>query len=96
MNEFRFALGDMVMSKAAIADAFSNIHTGHPSLPSRMMVVERILQECPGGAQRHYGCSNGGDPLRFLEIQIVPAADFDPERYFAEEAQARKARRENP
>jgi hypothetical protein len=49
MNGFRFEIGDVITMKAMLPSP------SRWESPQRLVVVERLTQECHGGIQRHYG-----------------------------------------
>jgi hypothetical protein len=55
------------------------------SRKSRLMIIGRVLDECPGGVQRHYDCRaiiNGDSPatniVRFNEIEVKKFVESEP------------------
>jgi len=40
--------------------------------PRSAIVVERIMQQCPGGIQLHYLVSNGTKRSQWLEVECEP------------------------
>ena len=51
---FKFKLGDTV-THAVLANVKSDAGNRLPPT-ARWFVVSRLLEECPGGAQKHYRC----------------------------------------
>ena len=59
-EHFEFQIGDIVQQKIAAN------HTNR-----KMVVIERIYQECPGGVQLHALCRHiGGEGSRFIECEL--------------------------
>lgn len=67
-SDFLFQIGDFVtvkasaeeltLIKAQLTEAEIKLHKsqGRFPMPIRLIVLERRLQECPGGSQKHYLC----------------------------------------
>jgi len=86
-EHFKFNLGDFVQPK--ILDGTTNINR-------KMQIVERMVQECPGGIQLHYKCRCAGmigGVVDFLEIEIEPFEETDDEAWFETEMALRAAKR---
>lgn len=81
MDVFKFQIGDIVLMKVGIAKA--EMASSFPKecryMPQPLMVIERRLQECPGGTQRHYLLSIGDNQCLCNEIELVSIQDFDSE-----------------
>ena len=88
---FKFAIGDLVYTKGAVAHSMSMARIGEVSSPIELIVCERIRQECPGGVQLKYLV--GDQHWQFLEEELCPVSDFDVEKFFAA-FQVGKRRRE--
>lgn len=79
---FQFEVGDVV----AIADA-PDVEESYERI-QRWKIVERLLQECPGGIQRHYTCKGFSrfgmvhkDYVKFNEIELKASKGFEkPDR----------------
>lgn len=83
MEGFRFAIGDLVCFKheSAVWNATTADERKYGGLsgqrrPHPMMIVERHMQECHGGIQRHYGlrsfANNGLAPMVLItEMEVV-------------------------
>ena len=68
-EHFKFKNGDLVQQVVAAE---------HPG--RKMMVIELLYQECPGGVQLHATCSQiGGHQSRFLECELQPYAPNEAE-----------------
>ena len=86
-TEFQFATGEHVTTKMALEDtkvvksAMSEEYikfetrSGNVIAPLRLFILERRLQECPGGTQKHYLCRyyvrEGYKTELFNEIELV-------------------------
>lgn len=57
---FKFEIGEIVTTKAAVA-SYTNLpdDEGKRYSPQDLFIIERTLQQCPGGIQRHYHCRSG-------------------------------------
>lgn len=73
--------------KFKIGDVLQMAHTPYRARSSRLHVVERLLQQCPGGVQLHYRCrafvgdGNCGRELTQLvetELQLSEPFGDDP------------------
>lgn len=55
---FKFKIGQFVQHVGKLTHAKKGRDFGWAigAAPVRFLVVERVLQECPGGIQRHYTC----------------------------------------
>lgn len=92
---FRFALGDLVEHVgAAPCNAESLvINWGHDQRV-KLVIIDRILEQCHGGVQRHYTVravtahGNFGQPFRCSEPELRPTTTH------AEDAAAIKAAEE--
>ena len=78
---FKYQVGDMVCVRAQVAAivAFPTHDAGRSAV--LINVVERIMQECPGGVQLHYAgrfCTPSGvcdSCNKFLEHELMPAQE---------------------
>jgi len=61
--EFKFEIGDVVYFKTAKNDCDGR--------PIKLMVLERIAQECPGGIQLQYKVMGSSISAAFLEILLT-------------------------
>ncbi len=96
---FKFSIGSFV--RPSIAELSESNETEPFSLSGsdeRFTIVERRLQECPGGIQKHYvaraGSANGStaaNAVIFNEIELI-ASDKFPRRETSEERIARRTR----
>lgn len=75
---FKFNIGDMVTVRQAIESAKTEAKVGRHDRLLPMIVTERIMQECPGGVQRHYVISGETGQRRVNEIEVVPFSEYDP------------------
>ncbi len=85
-NGFKFSLGATVRHVTAgepMSEKESQKTWGNPDREQRWFVLERLLQECPGGIQRHYVCRgvtrNGGitsGSYKFLEQELQESEPF--------------------
>jgi hypothetical protein len=82
---FKFEIGSFVRHIGARPSAPAKRGFYYKESEERMQIVERLLQQCPGGTQRHYKCrlfnASGGfaDRENMLnEIELVASAAFEP------------------
>ena len=57
---FKFKIGDKLLARGTAYEqekefAMSDMSYVLRTMPTAFIVIERILQECPGGTQRKYG-----------------------------------------
>jgi hypothetical protein len=90
MEGFRFNIGEYVLFRRGIEESLGAALAGEYRQPLGGVIVERLLQECPGGLQRHYkfGC---GQDVWHNEITLAALAEFDAKAVTTE---ARKRLRE--
>lgn len=79
MDEFAYGLGDTLVHRTALVSPV-------PPNPSRLFVLERWSQQCPGGVQRHYLLSEhaysdeaegrSSHPFKALEQELAPYSDW--------------------
>lgn len=71
-SDFQFALGETVYHRSMLTARF-------PAKSVPLFIVERIIQQCPGGVQRHYRCrildSTWGF-VEFNEIELIAAKEI--------------------
>jgi hypothetical protein len=86
-EHFKFELGQFVQLK---------IHDGMGSA-RKCQVIERLVQECPGGVQLHYKCRMGTNAVvnDCLEIELEEYCEKDWSQSIEELVKARAARKEN-
>lgn len=77
MPEFKFQIGELVYSKAALADCELFMDLGELQLPKAAMVIEQLTQTCPGGTQLRYSVALGGQVSNAHEIELLAASEFD-------------------
>lgn len=65
MQEFQFAIGEIVALRVALAEA----SLGKTPVP--FQVLEHRRQTCPGGEQLHYLLRWGKEHALFLELELV-------------------------
>ena len=71
-EHFKFSVGDFVQQRI-------NADSDH----RKMIVVERIHQECPGGVQLHYRCRSMRESFQqYLEIELE---DYKPDAVASDE-----------
>lgn len=80
---FKFAIGDLVLTRVGIAEAESQCRHGEACFPNLHVVIERVIQECPGGMQLKYQIARNGIQHLVLEIELAPPEDFDEARNMA-------------
>jgi len=68
--EFKFEIGQVVYFKLAAHDAVSR--------PNAFMVIERIMQECPGGVQKNYKLSGRAEMINEIAL-TADLPEFTPE-----------------
>ena len=79
MSGFKFEIGDVVIFKSGLADArvsaaiLRAVRIEFGRAPKPHVVTERLLQECPGGVQRHYKL--GALAGFFLEVELLKLDD---------------------
>ena len=82
---FKFELGDTVKHKTQEIDYKDGLRWGSTGIECRYFIIERLLQQCPGGTQRHYLCRavtktnvsvSENDSKRLNEIEIVLSEPF--------------------
>ena len=78
MDEFKFKIGDLVTTRAAIAECEDGARVGQCRTPMRFVIVERRTQECPGGMQLHYMLARDGKSGLFNEIEVASIDDWKP------------------
>jgi len=54
MPEFKFQIGDIVITKVGCEEAKLHAERGNYCSPTKHFIVGRIWEECPGGVQIHY------------------------------------------
>ena len=72
-EHFKFEIGDFVQLKQL---------AGMSITTRKMIVVELMYQECPGGVQLHCRCRNIGFAglVAYVEIELEPFAETDEEK----------------
>lgn len=75
-GDFKFSIGEMVYLKTVLDEIMVRADLGDEQYPKSAMVLERILQECPGGVQRHYTIGREGQQFRFMEIELTKLNEF--------------------
>lgn len=75
--DFRFKVGDLVVTKVGIEECKLLCAGGEMHYPMIFMVIERHTQECPGGVQVHYTLGRPGAVNKFNDIELTLLSDFD-------------------
>lgn len=84
MNDygFKFKIGQFVKHVGAVPYKSDNPPFWSDLSPMRLLVIERGLQECPGGVQRYYYCRSvkysghfHSEPFRLNEIELTEAEE---------------------
>ena len=91
--QFKFKIGDMVVPKArwelvkfcVVRDAESK------AVPDIMTVIQRTMEECPGGVQYHYLCRPW---MTGLEDKIIRFNEVELQAYSLDECLAIFGKRE--
>lgn len=81
MAEFRFNLGDLVVTRISLAEIASTSQAGEYDVPHSYVVTERLLLECVGGVQLLYTCSRVGEAKRFHEEELEPRSAYDAQAH---------------
>jgi hypothetical protein len=82
-DSFEFNLGDIVRHKIAREFTEPGRHYGMKEKETRLLITERLMQQCPGGFQRHYRCTpaqadgNFAQTCQLLEIELVASEPFE-------------------
>lgn len=61
-TEFQFEIGDMVYHRASQHNA--------RKVPIKMIIIERLAQQCPGGVQHHYTVRCNDGIVKFNEVEL--------------------------
>lgn len=75
MATFKYEIGDVLVHRGQLAEPVSD-------QPTRLLVLERLHQECPGGVQIHYRCramtrdALYQEPANILEHELAPWAEW--------------------
>lgn len=103
---FAYQIGDIVTHKGMVLDRlipkhglWNNLSDSRTIEPQRFVILERLLQECHGGIQKHYLCrvvsveDRGAamiwESFQITEAEVCPLPPPQP----AEEGHSRQAKR---
>lgn len=72
MQEQRFKIGDLVITKAGLEECHLASLAGRLRIPIVYMIVEINIQECPGGRQVFYIVGSDGERYdKFNDIELT-------------------------
>jgi hypothetical protein len=77
MPEFKFQIGDLVMTRVGAEEAKIGASHGEFAVPVVGTITARISEECTAGVQLSYHFSRSGNVHRFAENELMLASEFD-------------------
>lgn len=73
-DDFKFKIGDIVQFVEQPVEPYANMGK------NKKVVIERIIQECHGGIQRHYRLRGGDRLIDITEMEIEPYQKPEPRK----------------